>query len=164
MAPAPRQRKVEVSDEPSKSRVRNRRPPHRYHNGSGATHEPNNPPVPAATAEVPNPTVGQTRHRQDVDSGQNAEYFNIDDHSEVDEDSDEAEDVRRPIPRARAPQGQSLPSPMDTVNSIDPLESTDRGGSSNAARDINYFFERNKQGAKMSVCRRCRKVCCLHAY
>ena len=164
MAPAPHQRKAEVSDEPSEPHGRNRRPPHRYRDGSKATQEPNNPPVPAAAAEVPNPAVKQMHCCQGVDSGQDAEYFDIDDHSEVDEDSEEGEDVQRPIPRACAPQGQPLPSPMDMVNSVDPLESTDRGGNSNAARDIKYFFERNKQGAKMSVCRKCRKVCSLHVY
>ena len=131
-----------------------RHPPQHYCDNSDSTREPNNPPVPAA--EVPDPTVRQTHCCQPVDSAQDAEYFDIDNHSKVDEDDDNddndgAEGVERPIPRARAPQRQALPSPMDTVNSIDPLESINKG--SNTAQDINNFFERSPEG---STCRRCR--------
>ncbi|KIM58286.1 hypothetical protein SCLCIDRAFT_10275 [Scleroderma citrinum Foug A] len=152
--PAPHQCGAEAHDKPSVPRIRAHRPPQCYHDNSDSTREPNNPPIP--TAEVPNPAVRQTHHRQTVDSAQDTEYFDIDNHSEVDEDDNDddnngAEGVKRPIPRARAPQRQALPSPMDTVNSINPLESIDKG--SNTAQDINNFFERSPEG---STCRRCR--------
>ena len=152
--PAPRQCGAEAHDEPSVPRICACHPPQRYRDNSNSTREPNNPPVPAA--EVPNPVVRQTHHHQPVDSAQDAEYFDIDNHSEVDEDDNNndnngAEGVERPIPQARAPQQQALLSPMDMVNSIDPLESIDKG--SNTAWDINNFFERSPEG---STCRRCR--------
>ena len=148
--PAPHQHRAEAHDEPSVPCICAHHPPQHYRDNSNSTREPNNPPIPAA--EVPNPAVRQMHHHQPVDSAQDTEYFDIDNHSEVDEDdNDGAEGVERPIPRACAPQRQALLSPMDTVNSIDPLESIDKG--SNTARDINNFFKRSPEG---STCRRCR--------
>ena len=161
---APRQRGAEVPDEPPDPRTRARRPPQRYRDGSDPICQPDNPPVPAAAA--PKPAVRQKQRRQLVDSGPDAEFIDINDHSEVDEEDvdeteggvDETEEgVERPVPRARAPRGHALPSPMNTVNSIDPLDSAGSKG----ARDVNYFFDRNAEGA---TCRICKLVFLLHAY
>ena len=104
----PRQRKVEAHDEPSDPRTRARRPPERYHDGSDPVYQTDNLPVPAAAA--PRPAVRQMQRCKPVDSEQDAEFIDINDHSEVDEDDvdetgvvDETEAVKRPIPRAHAP-------------------------------------------------------------
>lgn len=83
--PAPHQRRAEAHDEPSVPHICARCPPQCYRDNSDSTHEPNNPPVPAA--EVPNPAVRQMHRCQPVDSAQDAEYFDIDNHSKVDEDN-----------------------------------------------------------------------------
>ena len=158
----PRQRKVEARDEPSDPRTRARRPPERYRDGADPVCQTNNLPVLAAAA--PRPAVKQTQRRQPVDSEQDAEFIDINDHSEVDEDDvddtgavDEAEAVEQSIPRAHAPRGPVLPSPMNTVNSIDPLDSSGGKG----ARDVNYFFDRSAEGA---ICRICKLVFLLPSY
>ena len=154
--PAPRQRRAEAPDEPPNPRTHARHPPQCYRDGFDPICQPDNPPAPAA---APKPAVRQKQHRQLVDSEPDAEFIDINDHSEVDEDDvnetekgvdetekgvDEAEKgVERPIPRAHAPRGHALPSPMNTVNSIDPLDSAGSKG----AQDVNYFFDRNAEGA-----------------
>ena len=161
--PAPRQHGAEAPDEPPDPRTRARRPPQRYHDGFDPICQPDNPPAPAA---VPKPAVRQKQRRQLVDSEPDAKFIDINDHSEVDEDDvDETEKgvneaekgVERPIPRVHAPRGHALPSPMNTVNSIDQLDSAGSKG----ARDVNYFFDRNAEGA---TCRICKLVFLLHAY
>lgn len=154
--PAPRQRGAEAPDEPPDPRTHARRPPQCYRDGFDPICQPDNPPAPAA---APKPAVRQKQRRQLVDSEPDAEFIDINDHSEVDEDDvDETEKgVERPIPWAHAPREHALPSPMNTVNSIDPLDSAGSKG----ARDVNYFFDRNAEGA---TCRICKLVFLLHAY
>ena len=122
------------------------RPPECFRDGSNPIREPD------GTAQAPKPTVKQTHRCQPVHPEQDAKYINIENHSDVDEDDDEEieESVEQPIPRARAPQGQALPSPMGTVNFIDPLDSAGKGG--RAARDVHHFFDRTLD---TSICRSC---------
>ena len=144
----PCQCKVEARDEPSDPHTRARHPPQRYRDGSDPVCQTNNLPVPAAVA--PRPAVRQTQRCKPVDSKQDAEFIDINDHSEVDEDDvdetgvvDETEAVEQLIPRAHAPRGSALLSPMNMVNSIDPLDSSSGKG----AQDVNCFFNRNAEGA-----------------
>ena len=113
--------------------------------------EPSNPPIPAADAS--RPAMKQTHHLQPVRSEWDAEYIDIENHSDVGEDDNEEgeESVEQPIPQAHAPQGQALPSPMGTVNSIDPLDSTGKG--SNSTRDVHHFFEKTSEASTCRICR-----------
>ena len=130
----------------SDPRARIRRPPERFRDGSNPIREPD------GTAQAPKPTVKQTHRHQPVHPDQDAEYINIENHSDVDEDNDKEieESVEQPIPRARAPRGQALPSPMGTVNSIDPLDSAGKG--CRAAWDVHHFFDKTPD---VSICRSC---------
>lgn len=149
--PAPRQRGTKVHDQPSDPNTRTRHQPSRFHNNANPIREPNNPPIP--TADASRPTMKQTHHLQPVHSEQDAEYINIKNHSDVGEDDNEEveESVEQPIPRARAPWGQALPSPMGTVNSIDPLDSTGKG--SDSTRDVCHFFEKTSEASTCRICR-----------
>lgn len=165
MAP-PRHRGTGVHDEPTEPRNRNRRLPERFRDNSDPIPEsdnppePNDPPVPAP--EASKCAVKQVPRRWPVHSNQDTEFINIDEHSEVeDNDDDKAEGVERPVPRARAPPGHTLPSPMNTANSIDPLRSADKSKGRESSRDVRHFFERLKDG---TTCRVCRLVFCLHDY
>ena len=84
--PAPCQCGAEACDEPSEPHPHARRPPQCYHDDSDPV-EPDNLPVPPAG--VPKPTVRQTHHHQPVNSGEDTKFFDIDDHSKVDEDDDD---------------------------------------------------------------------------
>ena len=150
----PCQRKVEARDKPSDPHTRAWHPPECYCDGSDPVCQTDNLPVPAAAA--PRPTVRQMQHCQSVDSEQDAEFIDINDHLEVDEDDvdetgvvNETEAVKWPIPWAHAPWGPALPSPMNMVNSIDPLDSSGGKG----AWDVNYFFDRNAEGATCWICK-----------
>ena len=144
----PRKRRTEPQDHHQSSDpcAHIRRPPERFRDGSNPIREPD------GTAQAPKPTVKQTHRRQPVHPEQDAEYINIENHSDVDEDDDEEieESVEQPIPRARAPWGQALPSPMGMVNSIDPLYSAGKGG--RVAQDVRHFFDRTSDA---SICRSC---------
>ena len=143
--PAPRQRGTEVHDQPSDPNTRIRRQPIRFHDNANPIREPNNPPIPAADAS--RPAMRQTHRLQPVRSERDAEYINIENHSDVGEDDNEEveEGVEQPIPQARAPRNQALPSPMGTVNSIDPLDSTGKG--SDSTRDVRHFFEKTSEAS-----------------
>ena len=149
--PAPRQRGTEVHDQPSDPNTRIRRQPSRFRNNANPIREPSNPPIPAADAS--RPAMKQTHHLQPVRSERDTEYIDIENHSDVDEDDNEEgeESVEQPIPRARAPRGQALPSPMGTVNSIDPLDSTGKG--SDSTRDVRHFFEKTSEASTCRICR-----------
>ena len=143
--PAPRQCGTEVHDQPSDPNTRIRHQPSHFCNNANPICEPSNPPIPAADAS--RPAMRQTHRLQPVCSERDAEYINIENHSDVGEDDNEEveEGVEQPIPRARAPRGQALPSPMGTVNSIDPLDSTGKG--SDSTRDVRHFFEKTSEAS-----------------
>ena len=149
--PAPRQRGTEVHDQPSDPNTRTCRQPSHFRNNANPIREPNNPPIP--TADASRPAMKQMHHLQPVHSEWDAEYIDIENHSDVGEDDNEEveESVEQAIPRARAPQGQALPSPMGTVNSIDPLDSTGKG--SDSTRDVHHFFEKTSEASTYQICR-----------
>ena len=149
--PAPRQCGTEVHDQPSDPNTRIRRQPIHFRDNAKPIREPNNPPIPAADAS--RPAMRQTHCLQPVHSERDAEYIDIENHSDVGEDNNEEveEGVEQPIPQARAPWGQALPSPMGTVNSIDPLDSTGKG--SDSTQDVRHFFEKTSEALTCRICR-----------
>ena len=149
--PAPRQRRTEVHDQPSDPNTRICRQPIHFRDNTNPIHEPNNPPIP--TADASRPAMRQTHRLQPVHSERDAEYIDIENHFNVGEDDNEEveEGVEQPIPRARAPQGQALLSPMGMVNSIDPLDSTGKG--SDSTRDVRHFFEKTSEASTCRICR-----------
>ena len=149
--PAPRQRGTEIHDQPSEPNTRIHRQPICFRDNANPIRKPNNPPIP--TADASRPAMRQTHCLQPVRSEQDAEYIDIENHSDVGEDNNEEveEGVEQPVPRARAPRGQALPSPMDTVNSIYPLDSTGKG--SDLTRDVCHFFEKTSEASTCRICR-----------
>jgi len=152
MAP-PHQHRLKDHDEPPEPHIC--RPPQHFHDGLNPIHEPNGPVI---AAEVSQPTVRPTCCHQPVHSNQDTEFFDINDHSEVDKDNNNNNDddktggVEQPIPQACAPQGQALPSSMATVNSIEPSWSGGKGRKSNTW-DVNHFFVKTPEGSTCQVCK-----------